>query len=147
MLIATGDRVRFSYQVRLADGQLVDSPNEEDTVVTVGFGSLPEILEQSLVGRGIGDRFQVDISGLDHAFGVADPSNIQAIPLSEFSGKLSVVPGSLIEFQLPDGESVAGRVVEIKDTTALIDFNHPLIGKDICYEIRITNWQAAGTNT
>ena len=104
---------------------------------------MPEFLERSLVGRGMGDRFHVDISGVDDAFGVADPSNIQMIPLSEFSGKLTAVPGSLVEFQLPDSEPVAGRVVEIKGSTALIDFNHPLIGKDVRYEIRITGWQAA----
>ena len=147
MPIATGDRIRFSYQVHLADGQTIESLSEKDTVVTVGDGSLPEILERSLVGRGMGDRFHVDISGLDDAFGDADPSNIQTIPLSEFSGKLTAVPGSLVEFQLPDGEPVAGRVVEIKDSTALIDFNHPLIGKDVRYEIRITDWQATGTTT
>ncbi|MDP6135833.1 MAG: FKBP-type peptidyl-prolyl cis-trans isomerase [Arenicellales bacterium] len=147
MPIASGDRIRFSYQVRLADGQTIEPPGEKDTVVTVGDGSMPEILDRSLVGRKTGDRFHVDISGLDDAFGVADPGNIQTIPLSEFSGKLTAVPGSLVEFQLPDGEPVAGRVVEIKESTALIDFNHPLIGKDVRYEIRITGWQAAGTTT
>jgi len=144
MPIATGDRVQFSYHVCLADGRDVESSSGEDAVVILGDGSLPSVLECSLLGRTTGDRFHVDVNKIEGAFGVADPDNRQAIPLSQFKDKLDASPGSLVEFQLPDGEPVAGRVIEVKSDKVIIDFNHPLIGKDVRYSIRITGWQSLG---
>jgi FKBP-type peptidyl-prolyl cis-trans isomerase 2 len=147
MSITAGDRVQFNYEVRLADGQTLETSGEEDAVITLGDGALPEFLERALIGRKTGDRFQLEISKSDDVFGIAESRNVQSVPLSQFTDELFVEPGSLVEFQLPDGEPVAGRIVSINSDVALVDFNHPLVGKDVCYEIRITGWQAGGSGS
>jgi FKBP-type peptidyl-prolyl cis-trans isomerase SlpA len=141
MPIAAGDCVQFNYEVRLAGGQTVETSGEDDAVITLGDGVLPAFLERALIGREKGDEFQLEISSSDDVFGTAEPGKVQSIPSSQFTGQLPVEPGSLFEFQLLDGEPVAGRIVSVNNEAVLVDFNHPLIGKDVCYKIRITGWQ------
>ena len=47
MPIAAGDRVQFNYEVRFAGGQMLQTSGEEDAVITLGNGALPEFLEQA----------------------------------------------------------------------------------------------------
>jgi FKBP-type peptidyl-prolyl cis-trans isomerase SlpA len=59
------------------------------------------------------------------------------IAREKFSERVQPDLGALVEFELPDGESIAGHVVGISDDGVSVDFNHPLIGRDCVYEIAI----------
>ena len=135
--IATGDRVELHYRVLLADDTEVENSGEQAVSLIVGSTDLPEVVAQALVGKNSGERFRIEISGSDEAFGAYDLQNTQVIAREKFSEQVQPDPGALVEFELPDGESIAGHVVGISDDGVSVDFNHPLIGRDCVYEIEI----------
>ena len=135
--IATGDRVELHYRVLLADDTEVKNSGEHAVSLIVGSADLPEVVAQALVGRNSGERFRIEIGGSDEVFGTYDPQNTQVIAREKFSEQVRPDLGALVEFKLPDGESIAGHVIGISDDGVSVDFNHPLVGRDCVYEIVI----------
>jgi FKBP-type peptidyl-prolyl cis-trans isomerase SlpA len=135
--IATGDRVELHYRVLLADDTEVENSGEQVVSLIVGSADLPEVVTQALVGRNSGERFRIEISGSDEVFGAYDSQNTQVIAREKFSEQVQPDLGALVEFKLPDGESIAGHVIGINDDGVSVDFNHPLVGRDCVYEIAI----------
>jgi FKBP-type peptidyl-prolyl cis-trans isomerase SlpA len=135
--IATGDRVELHYRVLLADDTEVENSGEQPVSLIVGSADLPEVVAQALVGRNSGERFRIEIGGSDEVFGAYDFQNTQVIAREKFSEQVQPDLGALVEFKLPDGESIAGHVIGISDDGVSVDFNHPLVGRDCVYEIVI----------
>ncbi len=135
--IATGDRVELHYRVLLADDTEVENSGEQAVSFIVGSADLPEVVTQALVGRNSGERFRIEIGGSDEVFGAYDSQNTQVIAREKFSEQVQPDLGALVEFKLPDGESIAGHVIGISDDGVSVDFNHPLVGRDCVYEIVI----------
>ena len=135
--IATGDRVELHYRVLLADDTEVENSGEQAVSLIVGSADLPEVVTQALVGKNSGERFRSEISGSDEVFGAYDSQNTQVIAREKFSEQVQPDLGALVEFELPDGESIAGHVIGISDDSVSVDFNHPLVGRDCVYEIVI----------
>ena len=135
--IATGDRIELHYRVLLADDTEVENSGEQAVSLIVGSADLPEVVAQALVGRNSGERFRIEISGSDEVFGAYDSQNTQVIAREKFSEQVQPGLDALVEFTLPDGESIAGHVIGINDDGVSVDFNHPLVGRDCVYEIVI----------
>jgi len=135
--IAIGDRVELHYRVLLADDTEVENSGEQAVSLIVGSADLPEVVAQALVGRNSGERFRIEIDGSDEVFGAYDSQNTQVIARKKFSEQVQPDLGALVEFKLPDGESIAGHVIGISDDGVSVDFNHPLVGRDCVYEIVI----------
>ena len=90
----------------------------------------------------MGEAYHIDIDAEDKVFWVADDDNTIIFPLNKFPAGVEPVVGALVEFDLPHGEVSAGRVIRVEDQGILMDFNHPLIGKNVRYEIKIVAVQA-----
>ena len=135
--IVTGDRVELHYRVLLTDDTEVENSGEQAVSLIVGSADLPEVVTQALVGKNSGERFRIEISGSDEVFGAYDSQNTQVIEREKFSEQVQPDLGALVEFELPDGESIAGHVIGISDDSVSVDFNHPLVGRDCVYEIVI----------
>ena len=135
--IVTGDRVELHYRVLLTDDTEVENSGEQAVSLIVGSADLPEVVTQALVGKNSGERFRIEISGSDEVFGAYDFQNTQVIAREKFSEQVQPDLGALVEFELPDGESIAGHVIGISDDSVSVDFNHPLVGRDCVYEIVI----------
>ena len=136
--IVTGNEtVLFHYRVLLADGCVIESSGANPESVCLGEGALPLRLEETFAGRHLGETYHIDIDAEEQVFGRADNDNTIIFPLSEFPIGVEPVVGALVEFDLPHGRVSAGRVIRIEDQGVLMDFNHPLIGKHVRYEIKI----------
>ena len=132
----------FYYRVLLADGRVIESSGANPESVCLGEGALPAKLEETFAGRRLGEAYHIDIDAEEQVFGVADDDNTSIFPLSEFPSGVEPVVGALFEFDLPHGDGSAGRVVRVEGQKVLMDFNHPLIGKNVRYEIKIVSVQA-----
>nr|HMS80469.1 hypothetical protein [Burkholderiaceae bacterium] len=77
----------------------------------------------------------------EQAFGARNPALLQRVSraLLESHGEKGAqyAPGDLLDFAAPDGGRYAGVVKEVDETGALLDFNHPLAGQPIRFEVRI----------
>jgi len=135
LTIDQGRKVTMHFAIKLTDGQIVDS-NFEGTPVEfeVGDGNIPEGFEAALTGLKVGDHLDLTIDP-ERGFGQHNPSNIQTMKRSDFKD-MELEPGLVISFQEPGGE-LPGVIVEFDDECVEVDFNHPLAGKTILFEVQI----------
>lgn len=135
-IVAPDAKVTLHFAIKLADGQVVDS-NFEGSPATfiVGDGQLLEGFEKSLLGMQAGDEAVIDILP-EHGFGMSNPNNMQRLPRSQF-GDMTLEPGLVVSFADAANGELPGVVAEFDEKMVTVDFNHPLAGKNLKFEVKI----------
>ena len=127
--------IRFS--LCLIDGTVVDQTEADETLqFTLGDGTLFEGLERWLIGLEEGERRQFTLFPED-AFGNPDPDNITELSRSDFPADMDLQRGLVIGFSGPAGEEVPGTIVAVEDDRVTVDFNHPLAGKVLLFDVTV----------
>jgi FKBP-type peptidyl-prolyl cis-trans isomerase SlpA len=139
--VKPGSHVTLHYRLSLADGaDIVNTFAEKPATLLLGAGQLAPTLEDILVGMKVGHHSTFQL-GADEAFGPRNPELLQRVALSTLreNGMMNeaLTPGDLIEFNAPGGGRYAGVLKEIGETSALFDFNHPLAGQALTFEVKI----------
>ena len=135
--VELGTKVTLHFALVLEDGDIIDSNFESaPATFTVGDGNLLPGFESTLMGLVNGDEREFTISPED-AFGQHNPQNVQRVDRSNFDQQELEI-GAMFSFQNGDGE-LPGVIVEFEDDEILIDFNHPLAGKNIIFQVKIMN--------
>ncbi len=136
--------VVISFTLALTDGTLVDqaTPNEPYRF-RLGDGSLLPNLESLLVGleEGTSGRFFIPP---EEGFGFPDPMNVHKVERTEFPQDMALKVGDIVGFNTPTGDEVPGQVVALDDALITVDFNHPLSGQAIVFEVKIEQVLEAG---
>lgn len=136
-IIATNSRVTLHFALRLEDGTEVDSTFERDpAVLVIGDGNLPEGFEKYLYGLYAGDQevFQVPP---EEAFGQSNPNNIQEFRRDEFAPDMDLEEGLVLSFADAKQAELPGVVKSFDEDKVEVDFNHPLSGKTLTFEVKI----------
>lgn len=126
----------------LEGNEYVSTFDMSPATLQMGGGQLVATLEHCLLGLTAGERHVFQIEAED-AFGEHNPRLVERIARSALPPDLELKENSLIEFAAPEGAApgteggIAGYLRELTDTTALFDFNHPLAGKPIRFEVKI----------
>ena len=141
---ALGDTISLRYALRLANGSeiLSNFGDPQADILTLGDGTLSPDLEKWLVGISQGER-HVFVLEPEQAFGLSTPEKIHQLPMTQLTSDLSLQPGKLVEFKLPDGQTLAGKILELSADTVRVDFNHPLADLPIEFEVEITQFHAS----
>jgi FKBP-type peptidyl-prolyl cis-trans isomerase SlpA len=127
------------YRLSAADGDADDFVSTfglSPATLQMGSGQLAAPLEALLLGLPVGAQ-QVFELPPSEAFGERNPLLVERIARNALPPEIELVPNSLVEFGAPDGGSFAGFLRQLDDTTALFDFNHPLAGRAIRFEVRL----------
>jgi FKBP-type peptidyl-prolyl cis-trans isomerase 2 len=101
-------------------------------VVCIGENYVLKSLEEQMVGKETGREYQFEIEA-EKAFGKKDMKLIQMIPLSKFR-KQNIQPMPGLQLNI---DGVFGLIKTVSGGRVLVDFNHPLAGKDIVYDVKI----------
>lgn len=136
--VAPGDTLELRYALRPRGGDDLVS-NFDDAkpeTVTLGAGTLAPALEQWLLDLPAGER-HVFLLDPEQAFGFSQPELIQTLPKSDLASGLNLEVDQLVEFAMPNGETLAGHILEIGDDSVKVDFNHPLADLAIEFEVEI----------
>ncbi len=137
MSIDRGCRVTMHYALRLADGMEVDSSFGAGPLTFVmGDGTLDAGLELALYALRAGSRQTLTLMP-GQAFGERREDAIQWMDLDAFPAGIAPEPGQIIGFTGPGGEELPGAVLEVGDRRVRVDFNHPLAGREIVFEVEI----------
>lgn len=137
LTIGPGSEVLMHFTLSLQDGTVADTTRDGEPLrFVMGDGTLIEGLELALYGLSEGEQ-QCIIIGPRDAFGFPDEDNIHTMPRSEFPKDLQLEVGQIIGFSTPSGEDVPGAIMELKDDEVVVDFNHPLAGHEIVFEVEI----------
>lgn len=134
--VAAGDTIQLRYALRPRGGDdLVSNFDDaEPETVTLGDGTLAPMLEQWLIDIRPGER-HVFLLDPWQAFGESQPDLIQTLPQSDLPANLKLGLDQLVEFAMPNGETMAGHIMEISDDAVKVDFNHPFA--DLCIEFEV----------
>ncbi|MBD3823040.1 MAG: peptidylprolyl isomerase [Epsilonproteobacteria bacterium] len=137
MAIETNQIVSIEYEVR-DGGKVVDSNiGGAPLVFMFGKGQIIPGLENGIAHMSIGEKGDVLVKAQD-AYGVYDDNAKQNVPKDQFAG-IDLEVGMTLYGQGEDGGTVQVIVKEIRDEEVVIDFNHPLAGKDLMFSITINN--------
>lgn len=134
--ISEGSKVELHFSVAIENGVEIDNTRsrEEPVSLTMGDGSLLPGFEKALFGLRAGDRRTVSLPP-DDAFGPWNSENIQKFDTIKF--EQTPIIGNMIEFEDKAKQSLFGVVKSVNEDITEIDFNHPLAGKDITFEVEI----------
>lgn len=139
VLIGPGHHVTLHFSLLLTSGEEIDTTRHgKPASLVIGDGNLLPGFEAAIEGMQAGDAQQIKLSP-EQAFGERNPANVQLLPKSKFVDMVSQEPlehGMVVSFKAPDGE-LPGVVQQVYDDTVKVDFNHPLSGMDIVFDVSI----------
>ena len=137
--IQMGSRIRLHFALLMPSGEEIDTTRRgKPASLTLGDGSLLPGFEEALLGLSAGDDVQLVIPA-EQAFGERVEANVRLMAktlFAEFNSEEPLEPGLVVSFQAPDGE-LPGVVKAVFEDTVQVDFNHPLSGNDITFDVSI----------
>ncbi|HHC6555560.1 TPA: FKBP-type peptidyl-prolyl cis-trans isomerase [Vibrio parahaemolyticus] len=139
MTTITNDSVvTLHFTIKMKDGSVADSTHNmgKPAKFVMGDGSLSENFEQCLVGLQSGENKAIELKAQD-AFGMPNPDHIHYMDRTKFVGEAEVEVGTIMAFSGPDGMEIPGIITEITGDSVTVDFNHPLAGQDVTFEVEI----------
>lgn len=135
--IGEGTRVTLHFSLQLESGQEVDSTfSRRPATLTLGDGNLPEGFEQLLLGLRAGDSETFQVAPED-AFGNHNPDNIRWMPRYAFPEDMTLEEGLVVSFADAARAELPGVVKAFDGDQVKVDFNHPLAGQPLTFEVRI----------
>ncbi|WP_040261673.1 MULTISPECIES: FKBP-type peptidyl-prolyl cis-trans isomerase [Pseudomonas] len=133
--------VTLHFALHLEDGNTVDSTfDKAPATFKVGDGNLLPGFENALFGLKAGDRRDLTVLP-ENAFGQPNPQNVQVMPRNQFEG-MELAEGLLVIFNDAANTELPGIVKAFDDQHVTVDFNHPLAGKTLRFEVQIIDVRA-----
>ena len=136
--VQDGSSVKLHYRGTLEDGTEFDSSRnrEEAMTVTAGAGQLIAGFNDALIGMTVGETKTFTlVSG--EAYGDVDPENIAQLDRSVFPEDFEFSDGMTVPLSNQSGENFMAVITEVTDETVTANFNHPLAGKDLTFEVEV----------
>lgn len=144
--IGPDTKVTLHFSLALENGSIVDSNfDAEPATFVVGDGNLLPGFEAAIQGMESGAEGVFSILP-EQGFGQHNPSNIQSFARKEFGDDIELEPGLMLSFADANQAELPGVVVEADDDTVTIDFNHPLAGHTIKFQVQILDVVPAVTH-
>lgn len=139
--VTEGAFLTLHYRLSSADGrEIVTTFDDSPATLQLGCGQLAPFLEGHLLGLAEGAHQVFDLAP-DQAFGPRNPDLLQRVSLATLrehsDADEEYAVGDLVNFAAPGGGQFAGVLLEMGETDALFDFNHPLAGQPVKFEVKI----------
>ncbi len=129
--------VTLHYRLAADDGlELMNTFKERPATLKMGSGQLAPTLEQCVLGLAEGERKTFKLEP-GNAFGARSDDLVQRIARSQISDNFVVEANAQIDFMSEQGEKFSGFVRSFDEATVLMDFNHPLAGKHLEFEVQV----------
>jgi FKBP-type peptidyl-prolyl cis-trans isomerase SlyD len=140
MKIAKDTVVTLQYRVADSNGRLIEQSKTPMVYLHGGYNNTLPKIEEALAGKEAGHETTLNLQPED-AFGQRDESLVRVIPKSEFPPGVKV--GGQLEGRTDDGQPHVFHVVKIKGPEVHLDGNHPLAGKALKFQLKVTGVRAA----
>ncbi len=129
--------VGIEYELTEAGGSEVLDSNKGGAPLEfiIGKGQLIPGLEKALVGMNAGDTADILVKA-EEAYGLRDEEAVQELPRDQFEG-IELEKGMSLYGQGQNDETIQVNVVDFDDNTVKVDFNHPLAGKDLMFNVKV----------
>jgi peptidylprolyl isomerase len=136
-MVENGSTVTVHYTGTLNDGTTFDSSRQgEPFSFQVGAGQVIPGFNNGVVGMSTGDTKNITIPSAE-AYGPQNEAAVQTVAKTRFNEGFVPNAGETVHGESDEGQKFAARVVSIQDETVTLDFNHPLAGQDLNFEIEL----------
>jgi len=136
MTISSGKEASIEYTLRLEDQSVIDTNvGGEPLTYTQGAQQIIAALESEVEGMAVGESKAVTVPP-ERGYGVLDAAAFREVdnqPVPE----VARVVGAKLQGRDASGQSVYARVAQVKEETVILDYNHPLAGKTLYFEVKI----------
>ena len=133
--IAAGSLVTLRYRLSCEGMELVSTMDSKPSTFQLGTGELAPPLEDCLIGMSTPGQGRFDLSPT--AFGAHNESLVRKLARSEFPADAKLEVGEAVTMAIQPGQQASGLIRAIADDTVLVDLNHPLAGKSVCFEVDV----------
>lgn len=142
MTVSPGKEVSIEYTLRLEDKSVVDTNvGGEPLTYTQGEQQIISGLETEVEGMAVGESKAVTVPP-ERGYGVMDAAAFREVD-NEHVPEGARVVGAKLQGRDASGQSVYARVAQVKEDTVILDFNHPLAGKTLFFEVKILDIKEA----
>lgn len=136
MTVSDGKTISMEYTLTLGNKEVLDTNvGREPLTFTQGSHEIIPGLETALVGMKAGESKQVTVAP-DQAYGEVNPKAFQEVPIDQIPPDARKV-GTQLQGKDGQGRVVRPKVTEVKDQVVVLDFNHPLAGKTLYFDVKI----------
>lgn len=136
MTISNDSTVSIEYTLTLDSGDVIDSNvGGEPLTFQQGKGQIISGLESALIGMGEGDQKKVSVTP-EAGYGPVHDQAIVVLKREQLPEGAQEV-GAQVQGQGPEGQVLQGKVTDLTDTKATLDFNHPLAGENLHFDVKI----------
>lgn len=134
--VGPGTRVTLKFSLKLPDGELIDSTGDRPASFIVGDGNLLPGFERVLQGLTAGASKKFEIPA-ESGFGAVNPDNVHMLKRTDFAPDMALTEGLVVSFADAEKLERPGVVVRLLGDLVEVDFNHPLAGKDLVFEVEV----------
>jgi FKBP-type peptidyl-prolyl cis-trans isomerase SlyD len=135
--IREGSQVALEYTLSDESGTVIESNKGKQPMSYIhGKSQIIPGLEKELSGMKVGEEKKIQVKPED-GYGPINPDAFQEVPKDKLPPEALKV-GAMLMAQGPRGQGISVRVHEIKDTTVIVDFNHPMAGKTLSFDVKVS---------
>lgn len=129
--------VTLDYTLTLDNGEVADSTQDGRPLrFLAGSGELLPAFEEALLGLTAGDKLSLTLSPED-GYGEYDEEAFEEVDIENFPSREGLEPGTAIEVHDADGETYVAYISEVHDDTVILDYNHPLAGETLHFQVTV----------
>ena len=135
--VSNGKVISLEYTVTLDDGQPVDTNVGQDALTfTQGANQIIRGVEAAVEGMEVGQTKQVVVSPTE-GYGDRDPNAVHEVPKAKIPQEDKI--GTMLHVKDANGREIRPTVSAINADTVILDFNHPLAGKTLHFDLKVVN--------
>ena len=135
--VRKGDTVKVHYTCKLANGTVIDSSiGGEPLELVVGKEDVIKGLDEAVAGMKVGEAKTIRVAA-EKAYGLRHDEWVLEVGRDKFTEDWSPEAGLHYEIPRENGQSTTATVTFVSKSSVTLDFNHPLSGKELIFEISL----------
>lgn len=140
MQVKKGDTVKVHYTGTLTDGSEFDSSYKRNEPIQFqsGSGQMIPGFDEAVIGMSVGEKKTINIPSA-MAYGEQLTENFLEVSKDSFPPEFTFVEGEMVQGKTETGQPLQATILEIKEDSVILDFNHPLAGEDLNFDIELVS--------
>lgn len=135
--VKSGDKVKVHYHGRLTSGETFDkSEGRAPLEFEVGSGMVIKGFDDGITGMAVGEKKTINIP-FQEAYGPKNPDMIIDMPMDRFPQDMELEIGLPLAMSDGQGQQFQVVITEIKESSVILDANHPLAGQDLIFDLEL----------